>query len=98
MSELNSQSGTKTYLRLLGYVGWYWAAFSLAVLGLLIHTGAEIAFIDLLGYITDIVSQITGSTAGEKILIVAKNHNYFMVILDSRFSWLNKGSSISKGC
>ena len=53
MSELNSQSGTKTYLRLLGYVGWYWAAFSLAVLGLLIHTGAEIAFIDLLGYITD---------------------------------------------
>ncbi len=68
MSELNSQSGTKTYLRLLGYVGWYWAAFSLAVLGLLIHTGAEIAFIDLLGYITDTVSQITGSTADSSAL------------------------------
>ena len=68
MSELNSQSGTKTYLRLLGYVGWYWAAFSLAVIGLLIHTGAEIAFIDLLGYITDTVSQITGSTADSSAL------------------------------
>ena len=68
MSEVNSQSGTKTYLRLLSYVGWYWAAFCLAVVGLLIHTGAEIAFIDLLGYITDIVSQITGSNAGSTAL------------------------------
>jgi len=61
MPEIMGQSGTKTYLRLLGYVKRYWAAFLLAIVGLLIHTGAEIAFIDLLGYITDTVSGITGS-------------------------------------
>ena len=61
MPEIMGRSGTKTYLRLLGYVKRYWAAFLLAIVGLLIHTGAEIAFIDLLGYITDTVSGITGS-------------------------------------
>ena len=61
MSEIKAQSGTQIYLRLLRYVARYWAPFLLAVVGLLIHTGAEIAFIDLLGYITDTVGAITGS-------------------------------------
>ncbi|MGY8863702.1 MAG: hypothetical protein ACKVJ2_13875, partial [Pseudomonadales bacterium] len=61
MSEIKAQSGTQIYLRLLSYVARYWAPFLLAVVGLLIHTGAEIAFIDLLGYITDTVGTITGS-------------------------------------
>ena len=68
MPEIMGQSGTKTYLRLLGYVKRYWAAFLLAIVGLLIHTGAEIAFIDLLGYITDTVSGITGSAAASSSL------------------------------
>ena len=61
MPEIKAQSGTQIYLRLLRYVARYWAPFLLAVVGLLIHTGAEIAFIDLLGYITDTVGAITGS-------------------------------------
>lgn len=68
MPEIMGQSGTKTYLRLLGYVKRYWAAFLLAIVGLLIHTGAEIAFIDLLGYITDTVSGITGSATASSSL------------------------------
>ena len=68
MPEIMGQSGTKTYLRLLGYVKRYWAAFLLAIVGLLIHTGAEIAFIDLLGYITDTVGGITGSAADSSTL------------------------------
>ena len=68
MPEVMGQSGTKTYLRLLGYVTRYWAPFLLAIVGLLIHTGAEIAFIDLLGYITDTVGGITGSAAASSSL------------------------------
>ncbi|HIG67320.1 MAG TPA: lipid A export permease/ATP-binding protein MsbA [Porticoccaceae bacterium] len=61
MSESTSTSGTKTYLRLLGYVARYWLPFLIAVVGLLLHSLAEIAFIDLLRYITDTVAVLTGS-------------------------------------
>ena len=63
MSESTSTSGTKTYLRLLGYVARYWFPFLIAVFGLLLHSLAEIAFIDLLRYITDTVAVLTGSVA-----------------------------------
>ena len=52
-------SGFQTYLRLLRYVGRYWLAFLVSVLGLFMHSAAEIAFVDLLGYITDTVSTMT---------------------------------------
>ena len=52
-------SGFQTYLRLLRYVGRYWLAFLVSVLGLFMHSAAEIAFVDLLGYITDTVSAMT---------------------------------------
>jgi subfamily B ATP-binding cassette protein MsbA len=61
MSEDISPTGTKTYLRLLRYVVGYWFPFSIGVFGLLLHSLAEIAFIDLLRYITDIVGVLTGS-------------------------------------
>ncbi|MBT3798846.1 MAG: lipid A export permease/ATP-binding protein MsbA [Porticoccaceae bacterium] len=63
MSEATGTSGTKTYLRLLGYVARYWFPFLIAVFGLLLHSLAEIAFIDLLRYITDTVAVLTGSAA-----------------------------------
>ena len=52
-------SGFQTYLRLLRYVGRYWLAFVVSVLGLFMHSAAEIAFVDLLGYITDTVGAMT---------------------------------------
>ena len=52
---------TATYLRLLGYVSRYWVAFLVSFLGLILHSMAEVAFVDLLGYITDSVGQLTGS-------------------------------------
>ena len=67
MSESTSTSGTKTYLRLLGYVARYWFPFLIAVFGLLLHSLAEIAFIDLLRYITDTVAVLTGSAADSTV-------------------------------
>ena len=63
MSDTASPSGTKTYLRLLWYVARYWFPFLIAVFGLLLHSLAEIAFIDLFRYMTDIVGVLTGSVA-----------------------------------
>lgn len=54
-------SGFQTYLRLLRYVGRYWLAFLVSVLGLFMHSAAEIAFVDLLGYITDTVGAMTSA-------------------------------------
>jgi subfamily B ATP-binding cassette protein MsbA len=61
MHDAVKPSGIKTYFRLLGYVARYWFPFLISVMGLMLHSFAEIAFIDLLGYITDTVGVLTGS-------------------------------------
>ena len=66
MLQKNTKSGFATYLRLLRYVGRYWIAFVGAILGLVIHSAAEIAFVDLLGFITDTVSAMTASPEAQR--------------------------------
>jgi subfamily B ATP-binding cassette protein MsbA len=43
-------------------------AFFASIMGLVIHSAAEIAFVDLLGYITDTVSGMTGTAQSESSL------------------------------
>lgn len=62
MTKESGSSGLQTYLRLLRYVGRYWLAFLISVLGLFMHSAAEIAFVDLLGYITDTVGAMNSAT------------------------------------
>ena len=66
MHDAVKPSGIKTYFRLLGYVARYWFPFLISVMGLMLHSFAEIAFIDLLGYITDTVGVLTGSADGTR--------------------------------
>ncbi len=56
------------YARLLRYVGRYWVAFVISLLGLVLHSLAEVAFVDLLGFITDSVGQLTNTAAGKREL------------------------------
>ena len=68
MTKDNNSSGLQTYLRLLRYVGRYWLAFLVSVFGLFMHSAAEIAFVDLLGYITDTVGAMnSASDAGSNL-------------------------------
>ena len=60
MIQDSATSGVQTYARLLGYVRRYWLAFVISIGGLVLHSAAEVAFVDLLGYITDTVATITG--------------------------------------
>ena len=55
--------GAATYLRLLRYVRRYWLAFMVSVFGLMLHSFAEVAFVDLLGFITDTVGNLTSTSA-----------------------------------
>ena len=63
MSQHKTSNGAKTYVRLMGYVSRYWLAFLISVLGLVMHSLAEVAFVDLLGYITDTVGAMTGANS-----------------------------------
>ncbi len=56
-AEKPPRGGGQTYLRLLRYTGRYWLIFLLGTLGWLLHSAAEIAFVDLMGYITDVIAQ-----------------------------------------
>jgi subfamily B ATP-binding cassette protein MsbA len=68
MTQDSGSSGFQTYLRLLRYVGRYWLAFFISVLGLFMHSAAEIAFVDLLGYITDTVGAMSaGANAASSV-------------------------------
>ncbi|MDG1163901.1 MAG: lipid A export permease/ATP-binding protein MsbA [Porticoccaceae bacterium] len=68
MTHNSPSSGAKTYVRLLGYVSRYWLAFVVSIAGLVLHSAAEVAFVDLLGYITDTVGTMTGAAAGDSSL------------------------------
>lgn len=80
--QSKNPTGFQIYLRLLKYVTRYWLAFLISILGLFLHSAAEIAFVDLLGYITDTVGALTSQ--GQSIVqlpssgITASLANRFM--------------------
>ena len=63
MSDTIVPTGASTYLRLLKYVRRYWLAFVVSIFGLVLHSFAEVAFVDLLGFITDTVGTLTNAGA-----------------------------------
>ena len=65
MSDKIVPTGASTYLRLLKYVRRYWLAFVVSIFGLVLHSFAEVAFVDLLGFITDTVGTLTSYRAAE---------------------------------
>ena len=92
MLEPSSPSGRETYLRLMRYVGRSWFPFLVSIIGLLVHSLAEIAFIDLLRYITDIISQRTSegviNTNPTNGGMVANVANYLFGAKSIDESWL----------
>ncbi|MEZ0150828.1 MAG: lipid A export permease/ATP-binding protein MsbA [Candidatus Reddybacter sp.] len=53
-------SGLQVYLRILGYLTKYWRVFIVSVLGLWVFSSVQIAFIDLLGYMINVLTVVTG--------------------------------------
>ena len=61
---MNLSPAAKVYFRLLRYVMRYWFPFLIGIIGLIVHSLAEIAFIDLLRFMTDTIAVVT-DTANE---------------------------------
>mgnify|MGYP002700170394 FL=1 len=53
-------SGLQVYLRILAYLVKYWRVFIVSVLGLWVFSAVQIAFIDLLGYMINVLTVVTG--------------------------------------
>tara|TARA_R110000787_G_scaffold31791_1_gene84240 strand:+ start:1699 stop:3570 length:1872 start_codon:yes stop_codon:yes gene_type:complete len=59
-STTDKSSGVQTYLRLLAYLKVYWKVFLVSVLGLWLFSAMQIAFVDLLGYLINVLTVVTG--------------------------------------
>ncbi|MBL4783289.1 MAG: lipid A export permease/ATP-binding protein MsbA [Porticoccaceae bacterium] len=53
-------SGVQVYLRILAYLKKYWRVFIVSILGLWVFSSVQIAFIDLLGYMINVLTVVTG--------------------------------------
>lgn len=60
MPTADERNGLRIYLRLMGYVRPHVPVFLLAVLGLWVFGLMEIAFIDVFGYLIDVLTRVTG--------------------------------------
>lgn len=61
MSKSSADSGFKTYLRLLREIRPHWQIFILSVLGMWLFSAMEVAFVDLLGYLVNVLTVVTGA-------------------------------------
>lgn len=68
----DKSSGVQTYLRLLAYLKVYWKVFLVSVLGLWLFSAMQIAFVDLLGYLINVLTVVTGDGATVKGLDMMK--------------------------
>ncbi|WP_461515954.1 lipid A export permease/ATP-binding protein MsbA [Porticoccus sp.] len=62
-TEHPEMSGLQVYLRLLSYLKGYIGIFLLSILGLILFSSMEIAFIDLFGYTVNAITSLSGETA-----------------------------------
>lgn len=58
--DTREPTALQIYLRLLGYLKVYWKVFLLSVLGLWLFSAMQIAFVDLLGYLINVLTVVTG--------------------------------------
>ena len=59
-------SSLQIYIRLLSYVKRYLGIFFLSILGLIIFSSMEIAFIDLFGYTVNAIGGLTADSAASQ--------------------------------
>ncbi|TNE76987.1 MAG: lipid A export permease/ATP-binding protein MsbA [Gammaproteobacteria bacterium] len=60
-------SGLQVYLRLLSYLRGYIGIFLLSILGLILFSSMEIAFIDLFGYTVNAINSLSGEEGGATV-------------------------------
>jgi len=65
MSDAPAKSNSLTvYLRLLRELRPYWPIFIISILGMWLFSAMEIAFVDLIGYLVNVLTVVTGQASG----------------------------------
>jgi len=69
-TEHPEMSGLQVYLRLLSYLRGYIGIFLLSILGLILFSSMEIAFIDLFGYTVNAINKLSGDEAAAGVAAI----------------------------
>jgi ATP-binding cassette, subfamily B, bacterial MsbA len=65
MGNRNRDESLVTYLRLLSEVRSYWGIFLVSIAGMALFSAMEIAFVDLMGYLVNVLTIISGDKSSE---------------------------------
>lgn len=94
-APLRLPSHLATYFRLLSYIRHYWPVFIVSVLGMWLFSAMEIAFVDLLGYLVNVLTVVTGEAAGGTGLDITRIDTGLMARIADH--WLEGGSALEQG-
>lgn len=85
-------SGLAVYLRLLSYLKRYWGIFLLSVIGLMLFSSMEIAFVDLFGYTVNTINALSGDDATTSAQVLNVDTGFTANLA----SWIGGEDAISK--
>ncbi len=83
-----------TYWRLLRYIRHYWVVFVVAVLGMWLFSAMEVAFVDLLGYLVNVLTVVTGESAGAGLDITSIDTGLTARVAER---WFEGGTVLEQG-
>ncbi|MDX2464356.1 MAG: lipid A export permease/ATP-binding protein MsbA [Porticoccus sp.] len=69
-TEHPEMSGLQVYLRLISYIKRYVGIFLLSILGLVLFSSMEIAFVDLFGYTINAITTLSGDTGAASTQLI----------------------------
>ncbi|HEB26197.1 MAG TPA: lipid A export permease/ATP-binding protein MsbA [Porticoccus sp.] len=85
-------SGLAVYLRLLSYLKRYWGIFLLSVIGLMLFSAMEIAFVDLFGYTVNTINALSVDDATTSAQVLNVDTGFTATLA----SWIGGEDAISK--
>lgn len=69
-------SGLQVYIRLISYLRYYWGIFLLSILGLVLFSFMEIAFVDLFGYTINAINTLSGEETTSAAQLISSEKGF----------------------
>ena len=69
-------SGLQVYIRLISYLRHYWGIFLLSILGLVLFSFMEIAFVDLFGYTINAINTLSGEETTSTAQLISSEKGF----------------------
>jgi subfamily B ATP-binding cassette protein MsbA len=85
-------SGLQLYIRLISYLRLYWGIFLLSILGLVLFSMMEIAFVDLFGYTINAITTLSGEEVTESKAILDSSKGFTAELA----SWIGGENAVAE--